>query len=391
MKILYLGYWSVNDGLSQSTIVPHLKILAGLEEVEAIYYISLERGDKPQSIDISKVRHIPFTLSGGIVTRGYQELKILPKWLAGLVRQKNIGLIICRGAPAGAIGYLLHQQTAVPYVVESFEPHAAYMRESGVWEWWNPKYLLANWFGEKQKKTASFLLPVTENYKRQLLREGLPAENILVSPCAVDMKSFCFSKTARQTVRQLIGWDSDAIVGVYLGKFGGIYYDAEAFEIFRYARELISDFRLLIISPDTGAHNEARLLNAGFTPQEYHICRLPYQEIPSYLSAADFAFSTVKAATSRKYCSPVKNGEYWANGLPIFLTRGVGDDSDIIQAEGGGVLFSVPDVREPLKKMTELIGEKKERSARIPALAEKYRSFNTIAANYAKILDRHTT
>lgn len=66
-------------------------------------------------------------------------------------------------------------------------------------------------------------------------------------------------------------------------------------------------------------------------------------EVLDYLSAADFTFATVKSAPCRLFCSAIKIGEYWASGLPILPTPGVGDDSAISEAEGGGAVFGLTD------------------------------------------------
>lgn len=60
--------------------------------------------------------------------------------------------------------------------------------------------------------------------------------------------------------------------------------------------------------------------------------------MPDYLSAADFASGLHR---SKPYVSPIKIGEYWASGLPVFLTHGVGDDSEIVATEGDGAVFDL--------------------------------------------------
>ena len=39
--------------------------------------------------------------------------------------------------------------------------------------------------------------------------------------------------------------------------------------------------------------------------------------------------------------SPTKNAEYWANGLPILLTEGIADDSDLIKQFNLGANFEL--------------------------------------------------
>jgi hypothetical protein len=69
--------------------------------------------------------------------------------------------------------------------VESFEPHADYMLESGVWQRWNPKYIFEKRWEQKVKECAESLITVSTNYSRQLVKEGVPEERIEMVPCCV--------------------------------------------------------------------------------------------------------------------------------------------------------------------------------------------------------------
>ena len=42
----------------------------------------------------------------------------------------------------------------------------------------------------------------------------------------------------------------------------------------------------------------------------------------------------VKPVPTKRYCTPVKDGEYWALGLPVIITEGISDDSGIIRENG---------------------------------------------------------
>jgi hypothetical protein len=57
----------------------------------------------------------------------------IPNKLKQYCTDYQIDKIIARGSPAGALAYLTWKKIKVPFIVESFEPHADYMLESGVW------------------------------------------------------------------------------------------------------------------------------------------------------------------------------------------------------------------------------------------------------------------
>jgi hypothetical protein len=144
-------------------------------------------------------------------------------------------------------------------------------------------------------------------------------------------------------VRKKLGISDEVKVGIYLGKFGSIYYDKEAFEVFKAAEQYFDSFFLILLSPTDKQELLEKLKEVHFPLEKVWIGIVPHNEVPSYLSASEFAFSTIKPADCRRFCSPVKDGEYWANGLPILLPDLVGDDSDIIKTEGGGAIIDVTD------------------------------------------------
>ena len=92
-----------------------------------------------------------------------------------------------------------------------------------------------------------------------------------------------------------------------------------------------------------------------------------------------------KTFQSGKYLSPVKIGEYWANGLPVIMTEGIGDENDFLENEMGGVLFNVKNPATSLYKLKNLINDPEHRN-KIPRLAQKYRSFETVKKTYEKMI-----
>jgi hypothetical protein len=350
MRILFLSYWGLHDGLTTSTVFPHLRLLEERPDVTAIRLVTIERGAKAQQpiilslnfaankISFEPLRSRP---SRNVFLNKIEDFTRFPTELIKQVAEFKPNFILARGAPAGALAYLVWQKTKLPFYVESFEPHADYMLESGVWRRYDPRYLFQRYWEKRQKQLALGLMPVAENYRRQLIAEGVPAARIATVPCSVDAKAFAYSEPDRLRMRQHLGFSTETIVGIYVGKFGGIYYDEEAFKVFRATADHFGPgFRLVLLTPDPELVVQQKLAAAGLAKIAY-VTKAAHHEVPTYLSAADFAFATIKPAPCRLYCSAIKVGEFWDSGLPILLTPGVGDDSSLIEAEGGGAIFDV--------------------------------------------------
>lgn len=389
MNILFFAYWGANEGLSQATVIPHLKILSEMDTVDSITYVSIERTPK-EGFHVpthAKITHVPFysKFNHRVLTKLY-DFVALPLLLKRLVKQKNISLLMCRSALAGGIGYWVHRWTGVPFTVESFEPHADYMAELGIWSKSSLSYRLQKNLEEKQKQHALHLMPVTQAHKNKLIEEGVPTNKVSVMPCAVDIDKFAFSETDRQTIRQQLEIGVNVTVGIYVGKFGDIYWDREAFALFKSALEYFEDFHLLLLSPHSKKFVQERCLQFEIPQNRMHHTLVSHDKVPSHLSAADLAFSLHQPSKFSYAFSPIKNGEYWANGLPIVSPGGIGDDSKIIQFQNGGVIAE-SSTSVDWSKLKHLMVP--TRSQHIVELSEKYRNLQTVKTVYQSLKPIH--
>lgn len=379
-KVLFIGFWSANDALTASTILPHLNILSKFESIGMICFSSIERdSDETFSIDIDKVIHVPiYPVFDKLPTLGkIYDFIHFTKLLKEVCRENDIDYIIARGACAGALAYKVSKETDIRFYVESFEPHAAYMLDSGVWGRWDPRYLFQKKWEQKQKIYASALMPVSNNYKEELIKEGLDKDKIDVIPCCVNTELFAYNEKERNRIRKILNVKDTTVVGVYVGKFGGIYYGQKAFNMFKKIDDKSSKFHLLILTPN----NEDEILKmakeAGFSKEQLTVTLVPHTEVSKYLSASDIAFSLHLPTINSLAFSPIKNGEYWANGLPIIISNGIGDDSGIIDKEKAGLVIDVNDKTKEFD--LNFISREK-----IQKLAVKHRSFNIAEEVYQK-------
>lgn len=387
MTILFISYWGINDGLTQATVLPNVKLLASFSSIDKVILCTIERKAFEPISPVDKVVHIPLRSKNyqNVLLNKLNDFIFFPKRIIFIVNQHKVKMIICRSSLAGGIGYRVFKKTQIPYVVESLEPHAAYMIESGVWKKYDPRYWIEIFFHRVICNSAQYLLPVAVNFGEYLKGQGVNQEKIMVVPCVVDLQKFFRKNSVNHRLK--LGITDHQKVGIYVGKFGGIYYDDEAFMVFAMAKEVFDQFCLIILTPDDQAEIEMKLATAGFSVKEYRLMKIDYNDVPDYLSIADFAFAMYKHSFSKKYLSPIKVGEYWACGLPVLLTEGVGDDAAIIGRSQCGATFSLDkeNTIQALKKIQDQLHDEDVRVKNI-GLAAKYRNPEILRNAYMRII-----
>ena len=345
LNLLYIGNWALSDPLTQATVFPHLELLLESSRVEKLVFLTIERKDMDDQ-DYAILRHpkiiyrpLLSAMSSGILGR-VNDLIRFPVAVRRLIKEHQVDKVIARGAPAGGVVSSVCVLDKVPFYVESFEPHADYMVESGVWTRFELKTIIERIWEKRIKRKAAGIMPVAENYKKRLVQEGLQEDRIVTVPCGVKISNFRFNADDRARTRQSLSLPENAFVGVYVGKFGGNYYEEEAFQLFQKIFG-VADTHLVILSPDTEEKIRTSIKKFGLPGDRIRILSVKHHEVPSYLSASDYAFALPKPSPSKLFLSLVKIGEYWANGLPVIVTTGIGDDAEHIRKLGIG--FELPE------------------------------------------------
>ena len=356
--ILFLGFWGLDDPLTASSLLPGAQLFLNELGARRVLVATVERSAKPPALRLPEgMVHLPLpasTLRSKAMARAKDQLAMTAK-LVATVKREGVGLIIARTSNAGSLAHWTARLTGVPYIVESFEPHAQYMAECGEWDPRGALYRATLRLEALQKRHALGLITVSHTYRERLVKEGVDPARIEVAPCPVPLDRFAPDAAARRTMRSQLD-DPDVLVGVYAGKFGGLYHRERAFDLFSAVRARIGErFRLLLLTP--APHDGVRdgLAAAGFPLEHALIRSAPHAEMPAWLSGADFAFAPYRKTSSCAFLSPVKIGEYWACGLPVMLTPGVGDDSDIIASEPLSGVLQDPAQGDPSGAIDRLV------------------------------------
>ena len=377
MKILFLSYWGIDDGLTRSVIFPHLEYLIEKQIVKEIHFCTIERetGKVFSNPFQKKIIHHPLfskNIKPNLVNK-LNDFVLFPKLIRNILLDFKIDHAITHSSLGGSLLSMTCLKLQIKYSI-FFEPHSEYMIESGVWKNYDPRFLFQKYWEKHQLINATNIFTVSSNNKI-VLEQKYPnrKDKILVAPNSVDFNQFSIStKTA------VINISNELIVGIYVGKFGDIYYDLESFDMFKKTYDYFNkQFFLILLSPDDKIEITRKLNNVNFPISNVFIDKVPHNDVPQYLTLADFAFSNIKPAPCRKFCCPIKNGEYWSMGLPILTPDNIGDDTDIIRNEGCGVIYNIDNFEESLSLLQNNYLKKDTTSVKqkMREIALKYRSF----------------
>ena len=398
-NILVITYWSFNDALIQTYTLPYVRILGEyLPANSKVYLLTLEKdhtvlhGNKyevirsslPSNITWLPFRYYPFGIRAMI---GW--ICILTKLVSVIVGKKISG-IHAWATPAGAIGYILSVITGRPLVIDSYEPHAEAMVENGAWKRNSVAFRLLFRLERLQTRRASWVISATEGMRDYALSKyDIGLTNFRVKPACVDLQLFSSRNLKNPALLQSLDL-TNKIVCVYAGKFGGIYLDREVFHLLKHAHAHWGDrLRVLLLTSHSPQQVKDFCDKAGLDERIVVTRFVPHAEIADYVGMADFALTPVKSVPTKRYCTPIKDGEYWALGLPVIISHDISDDSDIIRDNDIGAVIDWNDeaaFKSAFATIDRLLKEPAdERFKRIRAVAEKYRNFSVARQAYASV------
>lgn len=394
-NILVLTYWSFKEGLIQSYTLPYLLIISKYLNGGKIFLVSLEkenmklnekeRKDAKEFLESHNIIHIPLpyrSLSVKGAIRWFKDLFAL----SNLIRRENVTHIHAWCTPAGMIGVFLSRVNNIPLNLDSFEPHAEAMVENGSWPEGSIQFRIMFYFERVQVKMARHVIATTKGmYNYTKTKYGFDIPNFYVKPACVNLSKF--KPGNKMLDREKIGINGE-IICVYAGKLGGIYLDKEVFQFFKRAEMYWKDnFKVMLLTNHSDKEIENWINSAELDPKTIIKRFVPFSEINTYLSAADFGITPVKPVPSKKYCTPIKDGEYWATGLPVVITKDISNDSDIIARNKIGFVLenlSEAEYDKAISRIDELI-RKDGIKEKIRDVAVKERSFEIAEKVYKNV------
>ncbi|MBV8857734.1 MAG: glycosyltransferase [Acidobacteria bacterium] len=400
-SLLALTYWSYKDALVQSAVLPYLRMMrrslpAGSEiflltaEQPHLRMSGAERRRAEESLAAEGVRllTVDYTRFGA---RAAARLAGLVPRLLRLCITERVRHLHAWGPTAGGVGYFLSRLTGLPLVLDTYEPHAESMVEVGWWTRESKAFKLMFRLEGLQSRRARAAIATTRGV-RDYAREkyGAEFERFYVKPATVDLERFSPERARDPELARQLGLEGK-LVCVYAGKVGGIYLERELFDFFKIASGHWGErFRVLMLTDAPPERVRELAAASGLGPEVVTSKFVEFQDVPRHLALGDFAVNPVRPVPTKRYCTSVKDGEYWAMGLPVVITPDIGDDSRIIRENRIGAVveaFTPEAYARAVKEIDALLNEtpRAELRARIRAVADRERNVTNAERIYREL------
>jgi len=339
-RVLYLAYWGALEPLGQSLVVPALERMAGrgadlsfvsFEKpsdwrldglVEATAHRLRARGIHWIALRYHKRPRIPATL-----------FDIVNGWRVGVSHGRRTGIRVVHGRTfvGGLIGRTVAATLGVPFIYhnEGFYPDE--MVDGGFWSEGSSLHRVTKALERRLYEGADGLVVLSSRAARivgdlpTVRRRGTP---MVVVPSCVDLQRF---------VPRTIPPSGGPMRLVYSGGVGGRYQiDRIARFVAVLAQEVPARLVLFTREPHVSL---ARIISAGgLREDQWESQFVPHAEMPARLAAAHAGLNFLARGAGESGASPTKIGEYWACGLPVVTTPGIGDIDELITHFRSGVI-----------------------------------------------------
>ena len=388
--IVYI-YNSFNDPLFKNLLYEHLLTLSK-EDNYRFFLITFEQpeyliSDKDQEIFKQELKEkcifwFPKKFHTGRVLLFKKLYDFLTAFflVAYLKFFKRASVIFSFANVASAQCALFSKFLNLKFIAHSYEPHSSFMVDLGHWSKKSINYHVLKSLESFAAKRADVIFTGTKYMVERLQKKRIKAK-IFRAPTSVDENKFIFMPDARDGFRKEHNLEGRKVI-VYLGKFGGLYYDFEIIKFFKFLHAADPSFFFLIITKDNPLMIENWLFQEKISRESFLLTSsTDYVETRALLSAADIGLNAVPPTPAQKYRSPLKIAEYLLCGLPYITCKGVSEDDIYAKENKVGVVikdFSECEIKKVIPEIQAFLEQGKDLKKHCREIGLKYRAKSNI-------------
>ena len=178
---------------------------------------------------------------------------------------------------------------------------------------------------------------VSRRLKDWVIRET-SRHDVEIIPCCIDKSKISFDPKSRAEIRHRYGFNDENKVICYMGGVSVWQRISDIVQLCERISHLRSTYRFLFVVRQTELVTKI-IQETDLAMEKCRVLRCLHSEVPKYMSAADAGIIMRHDIVVNNVACPIKIGEYLGCGLPVILTRGIGDYSKTIPEAGVGILL----------------------------------------------------
>ena len=282
---------------------------------------------------VKQIRRKPSVIIGSLFSI-YKGRKFIEKYIA----ENDIDIVIPRSTmPAVMINRIKNRKFKLVFDADGL-PLEERIDFSGL----SPRSLQYTFLKKEETKlllNADAVL--TRSKKAMKIHQntigGKDLEKFSVVTNGRDTNFFKPNVVARNNVRWELKIKENTTLFVYCGSLGPQYSWDEMIAIFEKSHQKNSNSKFLIL---TGNLEYAHKRIPADLKNFIIVKNVPFEQVPTYLSAADVAFALREPKHSMIAISPIKLGEYLLMGIPTIASKGIGDSENLLKENSYCFLYN---------------------------------------------------
>ncbi len=301
-----------------------------------------------------------------------------------LVLIKKIGLLHCRSYLITISALVVKKILGTKFI---FDPRSDFPEENitvGRWVETSISFKILKFLEKLFLRNSDATIAIANTYDEHF-RRIFQDSRLYEIPNNVDIEKFTRDDSFRDAYRDENGIGRK-IVFCYEGSMGYHWHSPEIYaQYIMGMRGLRIDHIFLFVIPKSDVTPLKETFNKyGIGSAEYLVEHAGFDEVPKYLSVADFGLEFMERY---KIAMGIKFVEYLAMGLPVIINSQVGGARTVIEEYGVGTILDLGQ-NNFLEQLIELIENKDEIANKSRSVAERLFSNEEVSKKYADLYDR---
>jgi len=301
--------------------------------------------------------------------------------LLSLAFIKKVDIFHCRSYPIMLAAIAVKRMKKGLKIV--FDPRSPFPEENITANRWNRRsFTYKSW--KKMEKlylnNSDITIAIINTYVEHFKRIS-PNSKFVIIPNNVNVERFRLDKKFRACFRSKMGIAGSEIIFAYSGSMGNHWNNPKIYAKFLIKlREFNIKHRFLFLTPNT-EELKSIFNQYGVRSNEYFVISVRLEDMPKYLSSADFGINLMERSDIRM---SIKTCEYLAMGLPIIINSNVLGAKEIVERYGVGLIFrDIEDIN--LEEIRIFIQKKNQLTLKCREVACEKFSTEKVANQYASI------